>query len=314
MSSQPTPQPDPQPNSRPNPRPDPQPDPQPDPKPELIIPDQTTWKQRVEELVSTGVMTELRTALTPSSNAGAGVADSQQSLIRVAHRSETANDYATRIATASNPKDGLLTLKGAVCINTIGKLRVPVSQDTPILFSTSYEHLAEGLLAAVRLQAEALSWSGIPVGYGATVIAIVSFYDSTTTKAPDHASVELSVARMPVEPPLMLSISAQRITTFGTSRDSGLVYYKNIMQVVRTLKPTNFQFPENKVAQGFMPPIMAPDLDHHPMLDADEGFAFVLDRAINLGNGAEKALKDYIVTFASHAMSEPVVAAFNEDG
>ncbi|KAK2736677.1 hypothetical protein CKAH01_18892 [Colletotrichum kahawae] len=205
--------------------------------------------------------------------------------------------------TASNPKDGLLTLKGAVCINTISKLRVPISQDTPILFSTLYKHLAEGLLAAVCLQAEALSWSGIPVGQGATVIAIISFYDSITTKGPDYASIKLSVACMPAEPPLVLSIAVQQITTFGTSRESGLVHYKNIMQVVRTLKATNFQFPKGKVAEGFMLPIMAPDLDHHPMLDADKGFAFVLYRAINFGNSAEKALKDYIIAFASYAIS-----------
>ena len=49
--------------------------------------------------------------------------------------------------------------------------------------------------------------------------------------------------------------------------------------------------------------MMAPDLDYYFMLNVDKGFAFVLYRAINFSNSAEKALKDYIITFVSYAIS-----------
>ena len=47
--------------------------------------------------------------------------------MRITYRLETADDYITYIITASNLKDGLLMLKGAIYINIISKLRVLIS-------------------------------------------------------------------------------------------------------------------------------------------------------------------------------------------
>lgn len=200
-----------------------------------------------------------------------------------------------------------------MCVNAIGKLSVPDSEHPPILISTSYERLAERLSAAVGLQAEALSWSQDPEEQGAHIVAIISFYNGTTTKMPDHASLELSVTLVPQGPQgPTLAISIQRITTFGTNTKSSLGYCRNISQAIHQLKVGQVQFPGGEFVSISMVAGGATCLERLLMLDAGLGFAFVLDRAINSGNSSGKTLADYIATFASHAMNAPMAAAPGE--
>ncbi|KAE9565862.1 hypothetical protein CGMCC3_g17957 [Colletotrichum fructicola] len=127
-----------------------------------IIPNSATRRQREEELVATGVLTELRMVLSSDSNPD-----------------------------GSNNHIGLrLALKAAVCVNAANEQS---GEQPSIISSTSNERLSGRLRTAVDLKAEGLAEAGASPGRSARVVALVGFYNGSINNTPDHAYVRLSV-------------------------------------------------------------------------------------------------------------------------
>ncbi|KAF5483057.1 hypothetical protein CGCA056_v015168 [Colletotrichum aenigma] len=252
-----------------------------------IIPDSATRRQREEELVATGVLTELRMVLSSDSNPDG-----------------SNNQIGRRLA-----------LKAAVCVNAANEQS---SEQPSIIFSTSNERLSERLRTAVDLKAEGLAEAGASPGGSARVVALVSFYNGSINNTPDHAYVRLSVHVMDsgAARGKWFGVLVDDVATFSANGESGDHYYHEIMRGVGQLQlgKAEVRRPEGEVMSIdlFSTPVVR--LKHFVMRDAGLSFAFGLEKILNPSTSAEKTLEEYISIFAGYAANAPMAATLPGGG